>query len=88
MSQHKVLFSSATANRLPVSLGRNGEIQTSGVLTEETVSDVRLQPLTKSGNIGRCHVSLPKDPKALRELAAAFMLIAEDLEPAEPRNVA
>lgn len=88
MSQHKILFSNTSSNRPPISLGRNGEIQTSGVLTKEAICDVRLQPLTKCGSIGRCHVSLPKDSKALRELAAALMLIAEDLEPANPRNVA
>lgn len=80
MSQQVITFKKLPADNIPVSLGRNGELKTTGVSVSLVGRAVWLQPILSKGGVGRCILALPKDPKTLRELAAVLLMVAEDLE--------
>jgi len=79
MPRQVVKFKSIKTGSLPISLGRNGEMQTSGVIIQQVGSEVWVQPMTSKGDAGRCTVSLPADANTLREMAAVMLMTAEEL---------
>lgn len=83
MSQQRIKFNLTDSRSMPVSVGRNGDVQTSGILVEPVHKEVRVTPMTSKGRAARCTVALPSDPDVLRKTAAVLLMMAEDLEPSE-----
>lgn len=71
---------------LPVSLGRNGSINTSGVVIYALAKNsagpgfVNIRPLTKDGKVGNCIVAVPSDPNTLKMLAFILREVATELQ--------
>jgi len=65
---------------VPISLGRNGPIKTSGVEVFVVGNEVWMSPLTSKGGVGRCHVAIPSDPNILTTLAGLLLECADHLE--------
>jgi hypothetical protein len=65
------------------SLGRNGRVFTSGLDFVYTgpSGKVFLSPVTSRGEVARCEIQIPPDPRVLRELAAALNEAADDADP-------
>jgi hypothetical protein len=67
----------ASPSDWPQSLGRNGPLNTAGVSVLPLRRSVELMPVTSRGGLGRCTVSLPRDPATLRALAQVLLALAE-----------
>jgi hypothetical protein len=52
----------------PISLGRNGCINTLGIEIWYTTDEVFLSPLRSNGETGRCAIALPADATILNEV--------------------
>jgi hypothetical protein len=64
---------------MPISIGRNGTIKTSGVAIQTIGKELWLQPITsKQSTARRCCVALPTDPDVLMEMAAVLPMKAEE----------
>lgn len=65
----------------PSSLGRNGEVKTTGLEILETNLELTLIPLTSYGEPSRaCSIGLAKDPGTLRRFAAEIFDWAAAIE--------
>ncbi len=83
MTPQTIKFKPVAHDEMPISIGRNGTLKTSGVTVKPLVGEVWLQAVTSKGSEARCVISLPEDPEALRELAAVLLMTAEDLQSAQ-----
>jgi hypothetical protein len=63
-----------------LSQGRNGNIQTIGVVICVDDTDVDMMPLTSKNKIGNCSLCIPSDPAVLRDLSAKLEAVAQHLE--------
>jgi len=63
-----------------LSQGRNGDIQTIGVIVTDNGTDVDIQPITSKSKIGNCSVCLPSNPAVLRDLANKLNCLAKEIE--------
>jgi hypothetical protein len=63
-----------------LSQGRNGNIQTKGLVLCTNEFDMDIMPLTTKNKVGNCIVCLPADPVTIRHLAAILMEVAAEVE--------
>lgn len=63
-----------------LSQGRNGNIQTKGLVLCTDETDLDIMPITTKDKVGNCAVCLPSDPVTIRHLAAILMEIAAEVE--------
>lgn len=80
MAQQIIKFKPTDSAKMPISVGRNGTVKTSGIAVQPLGREVWIQPITSKGETARCVVALPADANALREFAAVLLMTAEDLQ--------
>ncbi|WP_342632792.1 hypothetical protein [Marinobacter alkaliphilus] len=80
MDQQIITFKPVEPARMPVSVGRNGDLKTGGVSIQPIGREVWLQAISSKGSAARCVVALPADPDVLREMAAVLLMAAEDIQ--------
>lgn len=80
MSKQVITFKPVSQDQMPMSVGRNGTLKTSGVAIKQALGEVWLQALTSKGSEARCVIALPEDPDVIREMAAVLLMVSEDLE--------
>lgn len=83
MAQQIIQFELNDSEKMPVSVGRNGTVKTSGIAVQPLGREVWIQPISSRGETARCVVALPADPDTLREFAAVLLMAAEDLQAGE-----
>lgn len=88
MAQQMIKFKPTNQESMPISIGRNGTLKTSGVAIKPLPGEVWVQAVTSKGQEARCVVALPPDPDVLREMAAVLLMTAEDLQAQEVQSAA
>lgn len=80
-SCHELRFPNNPLFKTVYSLGRNGEVLTSGVQIYSGFREmVVLTPITSQGRVAsRCHVGIAKDKQTLLDLAYKLQAIADSL---------
>lgn len=63
-----------------LSLGRNGDIVTAGMVIMANERDVDLCPITSRNKVGKCVISLPSSPAIIRDLAKKLESLAKEIE--------
>lgn len=81
-ASRKVLFDATIRNSdcPPLSLGRNGVMNTHGVVIRPALDEYQIAAVTSRGQIGRGYVSVPADVKHLTALRDALDSIIEEME--------
>mgnify|MGYP005840440929 CR=1 FL=1 len=87
MAQQIIKFKPVQAD-IPVSVGRNGTVKTTGIAIQPLGREVWIQPITSKGSTARCVVALPSDPDTLREMAAVLLMTAEELQAEQVQSAA
>lgn len=82
MTPQTIKFKPVAQDEMPISIGRNGTLKTSGVAIKPLLGEVWLQAVTSKDSEARCVIALPSDPDTLREMAAVLLMTAEDLQEA------
>lgn len=79
----EITFSRHSPLTPSMSIGRNGEIQTTGLMLSFQGRYLDIAPITSRNKVGRASVAIPKDLDHLKALKAALGALINDIETKE-----
>lgn len=75
----EVIFQVAPSSRPPVSTGRNGDINTAGLVLDAFGTNLLISPITSKNKVGRAAVALPYDRAHLVALRDALSGMIDEM---------